>query len=54
MVSALHGIPAGDGRNKRLSGMSKRGNSYDSENRVNILKKVKISKNWLGLNRRLE
>ena len=26
--------------------MSKRGNGYDSENRVNILKKVKIGKTW--------
>ena len=26
--------------------MSKRGNAYGSENRVNILKKVKIGKNW--------
>jgi hypothetical protein len=26
--------------------MSKRGNGYGSENRVNILKKVKVGKNW--------
>lgn len=26
--------------------MSKRGNSYGSENRVNILKKIKVGKNW--------
>ena len=26
--------------------MSKRGNAYGSENRVNILKKVKVGKNW--------
>ena len=26
--------------------MSKRGNGYGSDNRVNILKKIKIGKNW--------
>jgi hypothetical protein len=26
--------------------MSKRGNGYGSENRVNILKKLKVSQNW--------
>jgi hypothetical protein len=26
--------------------MSKRGNGYGSENRINILKKVKVGKNW--------
>jgi hypothetical protein len=26
--------------------MSKRGNGYGSENRVNILKKLKVGKNW--------
>ncbi len=26
--------------------MSKRGNGYGSENRVNILKKVKVGQNW--------
>jgi len=26
--------------------MSKRGNRYGSENRVNILKKVKVGANW--------
>ena len=31
---------------KGLTDMSKRGNGYGSENRVNILKKVKIGKKW--------
>ncbi len=26
--------------------MSKSGNGYGSENRVNILKKIKVGKNW--------
>src|SRR5260221_313137 len=31
---------------KRLADMSRRGNAYGSENRVNILKKGKVGKNW--------
>src|SRR6267143_3487978 len=31
---------------KRLADMSKRGNGYGSETRVNILKKVKVGRNW--------
>ncbi len=46
MVSALHRFPANERPEKGLTDMSKRGNGYGSENRVNILKKVKIGKNW--------
>jgi hypothetical protein len=44
MVSALHWFPARTS-GKRLTGMSKRGNGYGGENRVYILKRVKIDKN---------
>jgi hypothetical protein len=45
MVSAWPGFPPDTGETRRAD-MSKRGNSYGSENRVNILKKVKVGKNW--------
>ena len=45
VVSALVGKPLFLAAESDTT-MSKRGNGYGSENRVNILKKVKIGKNW--------